>query len=105
MTSGLSLSPVLLQRITRDHAEQPGLRLTPQQAQRLWGLDGPTCGAVLIALVDVGVLQRSTDRQFMRRRERDPLAARGGRVVNGVPPAPASCCTARRARATREDDR
>ncbi len=67
MTSGLSLSPVLLQRITHDYAEQPGLRLTPPQAQRLWGLDGPTCGAVLTALVDAGVLRRTPDGQFARR--------------------------------------
>ncbi len=32
MTSGLSLSQVLLQRVTRDYGEQLGLRLTPQQA-------------------------------------------------------------------------
>ena len=52
MTSELSLSQALLQRITRDYAEQPALRLTPPQAQRLWGLDGPTCGAALTALVE-----------------------------------------------------
>ncbi len=67
MTSGLSLSQVLLQRITRDYEEQPGLRLTPQQARRLWDLDGPTCGAVLTALVDAGVLQRGPDGRFVRR--------------------------------------
>ena len=67
MTSGFSLSQVLLQRITRDYEEQPGLRLTPQQAQRLWNLDGPTCGTVLTALVDAGVLQRSPDGRFVRR--------------------------------------
>lgn len=67
MTSGLSLSQVLLQRVTRDYQEQPALRLTPPQAQRLWDLDGPTCGAVLTALVDAGILQRTSDGQFVRR--------------------------------------
>jgi hypothetical protein len=67
MTSGPRLSPVLLQRITRDYDEQPGLCLTPQQAQRLWGLDGPMCRAVLTALVNAGVLQRSSDGRFTRR--------------------------------------
>ena len=67
MTSGLSLPQVLLQQIMREYLEQPGLRLTPQQAQRLWGLDGPTCGAALTALVDAGVLQRSPDGKFLRR--------------------------------------
>ena len=51
MTSGLPLPPVLLQRIELDYQEQPGLRLTPPQAQRLWDLDGPTCCAVLTTLV------------------------------------------------------
>jgi hypothetical protein len=59
MTSELPLSPVLLQRITRDYDEQPGLCLTPAQVQQFWGLDGPTCGAVLTALVNTGVLQRT----------------------------------------------
>ena len=70
MTSGLVLPQLLLQRITRDYDEQPGLRLTPQQAQRLWDLDGPTCGAVLTALVDAGVLERSPDGRFVRRPSR-----------------------------------
>ena len=47
MTSGLSLSHVLLRRIEHDYEEQPGLRLTPLQAQRLWDLDAPTSCAVL----------------------------------------------------------
>lgn len=38
-----------MQRIQHDYEEQPSLRLTPPQAQRLWNLDGPTCGAVLTA--------------------------------------------------------
>ena len=68
MTSELSLSPVLLQRVTRDFEEQPGLRLTPLQAQRLWGLDGQCAAGMLTALVDAGVLQRTPDGQFVRRR-------------------------------------
>ena len=67
MTSELALPPGLLQRIQREYEEQPGLRLTPPQAQRLWGLDGPTCGAVLTVLVDAGVLQRTPDGRFVRR--------------------------------------
>lgn len=67
MTSELSLSQVLLQRIKRDYEEQPNLRLTPAQAQRLWGLDGPTCCVVLSALVDAGVLHRTPDGRFVRR--------------------------------------
>lgn len=67
MTSELPVSQVLLQRIERDYEEQPGLRLTPQQVQRIWNLDGPTCAAALTALVDAGVLQRTPDGRFVRR--------------------------------------
>jgi hypothetical protein len=79
MTSGLSLSRVLWQQITRDYEEQPDLRLTPQEAQRRWGLDGPTCGAAL-TLVDAGVLQRSPDGRLMRRRS-GPGWSRGPQLV------------------------
>lgn len=67
MTSELTLSPALLQQIKRELEEQPKRRLTPPQAQRLWGLDGPTCAAVLTALVDAGVLQRTPDGRFVCR--------------------------------------
>ena len=67
MPSELPLSPVLLQRIRREYEEEPSLRLTPPQAQRLWNLDGPTCGAVLSILVDAGILQRTSDGRFVRR--------------------------------------
>jgi len=67
MTSELVPSRVLLERIECAYEEQPGLRLTPAQAQRLWHLDGPTCCAVLATLIDVGVLQRMPDGQFARR--------------------------------------
>jgi hypothetical protein len=70
MTSEFPLPQGLLQRIQSEYEEQPGLRLTPPQAQRLWGLDGPTCGAVLTALVDAGVLQRMPDGRFVRRHSR-----------------------------------
>ena len=33
----------VLQRIQGEFSEMPGLRLTPPQAQRLWGLDRATC--------------------------------------------------------------
>ena len=37
----------------------PGLRLTREQAQRLWGLDEATCVEVLEFLAEVKFLQRS----------------------------------------------
>ena len=46
--------------------EMPGLRLTRQQAQRLWGLDPATCADLLSALVDAGFLTLMPDGHFAR---------------------------------------
>ena len=67
MTPKRSLPEPLVQRIRHDYEEQPDLRLTPAQAQRLWSLDGPMCGTVLRVLVDSGILQRTPDGRFVRR--------------------------------------
>ena len=67
MTSGLASSEVLYQRITAEYEEQPALRLTTLQAQRLWGLDRLTCHELLTSLVEAGVLQRTTDGRFAQR--------------------------------------
>ena len=40
----------VLRRVRAEFVEMPGLRLTPAQATRLWGLDGPACHAVIEAL-------------------------------------------------------
>ena len=42
----------------------PGLRLTASQAQCLFGLDSPTCEAVLTALVDDRFLSRYPNGHF-----------------------------------------
>jgi len=44
----------------------PGLRLTAQQARRLWRLDESACNAVLGALVDAQFLARTRDGAFVR---------------------------------------
>jgi hypothetical protein len=56
----------LLNRIRAEYLEMPGLRLTRQQAQRLWGLDDATCARILDALVRVKFLARRPDGQFTR---------------------------------------
>jgi hypothetical protein len=38
--------------------EIPGLRLTKRQVRRLWGLDAPTCDALLTILVEARFLTR-----------------------------------------------
>ena len=44
----------------------PGLRLTAQQAQRLWRLDETGCDAVLGARVDAHFLSKTRDGAFVR---------------------------------------
>jgi DNA-binding IclR family transcriptional regulator len=56
----------VLQRIQGEYVEMPGLRLTPAQAQRLWGLDRPTCDALLQTLVQANFLSQTRDGSFIR---------------------------------------
>ena len=45
-------------RCRGEFLEMPGLRLTVEQAARLWHLDARTCAGVLEALVESGFLKR-----------------------------------------------
>ena len=56
----------VLQRIQGEYVEMPGLRLTPAQAQRLWGLDRTTCEGLLKALVNANFLSQTRDGSFVR---------------------------------------
>jgi hypothetical protein len=56
----------VLQRIQGEFVEMPGLRLTPAQAQRLWGLERDVCDAMLGALVDAKFLAQTRDGAFIR---------------------------------------
>ena len=56
----------VLQRIQGEFIEMPGLRLTPAQAQRLWGLERDVCDALLGALVDAKFLAQTRDGAFVR---------------------------------------
>jgi hypothetical protein len=66
----------VLQRIQGEFLEMPGLRLTPAQAQRLWGLERDVCDALLGALVDAKFLAQTRDGAFVR--------MEGARVTNAV---------------------
>jgi hypothetical protein len=50
MTSPIQEGTDWLRLIQAEYREIPGLRLTRQQMQRLWGLDEHTCAEVLDAL-------------------------------------------------------
>jgi len=56
----------VVHRIRGEFLEMPGLRLTPEQARRLWRLDETACDAVLGALVDARFLARTRDGAFIR---------------------------------------
>ena len=45
-----------LTRIEAEYHEMPGLQLTERQMQRLWNIDGQTCGVIVQMLVARGVL-------------------------------------------------
>jgi len=57
---------VLLARIRGEFLEMPGLRLTPAQAARLWGLTEPMARALLQALVEARCLVRHDDGSYAR---------------------------------------
>ena len=56
----------VVRRIRGEFLEMPGLRLTPQQARRLWRLDEKACAKVLAALVDSRFLAKTPDGAFVR---------------------------------------
>jgi hypothetical protein len=56
----------LLHRVYGEFLEMPGLRLTCQQAQRLWGLDESACLELLQFLVDAKFLYRPGHGMYTR---------------------------------------
>jgi hypothetical protein len=55
-----------IQMIRAEYLEIPGLSLTKRQAQRLWGLDAPTCDAVLDEMVKTHFLRRTDNALYVR---------------------------------------
>lgn len=55
----------LLRRIQGEFLEMPGLRLTPAQAQRLWGLTRLECESIMHVLVDAQFLRQTRDGAFV----------------------------------------
>jgi hypothetical protein len=71
-----ALDEVLLQRVYGEFLEMPGLRLTCQQAQRLWGLDRRTCLELLESLVDAKFLCRLGHGMYARLTDGDAALVR-----------------------------
>ena len=55
----------LLHRVRSEFLEMPGLRLTPDQAARLWSLDRPTSDHILEGLATAGFLSRSRNGAYV----------------------------------------
>jgi len=48
---------VVTRRVREEFREMPGLRLTPAQATRLWGLEQDVCRQVIEALIAAAYLR------------------------------------------------
>lgn len=66
MTAAQSTIVDWLYLIRAEFLEMPGLLLTKEQIQRLWGLDATTCEALLDALVDARFLRRTDAGAYVR---------------------------------------
>jgi hypothetical protein len=56
----------MLIRIRSEYLEMPGLRLTVDQARRLWGIEHALCERVLDALVETNFLCVKSDGSYAR---------------------------------------
>lgn len=57
---------LLERRIRGEFKEMPALRLSSQQASRLWSVDCEVCAEVLDALVRTGFLRRDRNGMYAR---------------------------------------
>jgi hypothetical protein len=55
-----------VQIVRGEFQEVPGLRLSKPQFQRLWGLDGKTCDALVNELVDEHFLKQTPNGTYAR---------------------------------------
>ena len=55
----------VVERIRAEYIQMPGLCLTKPQMQRLWGLEGIVCAAVVDALVAARVLRETEDGMYV----------------------------------------
>ena len=66
ITNDMTTMVEWVRRIRAEYLEVPGLNLTRDQAQRLWGLDPQACDQLLAALVDSRFLRRTRDNRYLR---------------------------------------
>src|SRR5713226_7073653 len=68
----------LVDRMRIEYETMPGLKLTQEQACRLWGADAETCSAALQALIDEGFLHRTGADRYVALPRRAARALRVG---------------------------
>ncbi len=56
----------IVSRVIAEYREMPGLKLTPAQASRLWGMDRELCERLLERLAEEHLLRRTPDGCFVR---------------------------------------
>jgi hypothetical protein len=61
----MMVSDDLRRRAEAEYREMPGLKLTAQQASRLWHLDAAASAVLLDSMVDAGVLYRARDGGYL----------------------------------------
>ena len=62
----MSTFDVMRSRVQGEFLEMPGLRLTPEQVQRLSGIEPTMCDLVLESLVDANFLYQTSDGAYAR---------------------------------------
>ena len=61
----MNVDDAVRRRAEAEYREMPGLKLTPQQASRLWHLDASSSASLLESMVQAGVLYRARDGGYL----------------------------------------
>ena len=60
-----ALDDIVRRRAEAEYLEMPGLKLTAQQASRLWHLNAAASARLLDSMVDAGLLYRAKDGAYV----------------------------------------
>jgi hypothetical protein len=66
----------ITERVRAEYLEMPGMRLKPEQVQRLCGIEHKICQMVLATLVDAKFLYATPDGQYARLVDGDSVRRR-----------------------------
>jgi hypothetical protein len=82
----MSSTARLVERIRQEYAAMPGLKLTREQACKLWGVGHDTCAEALDVLLAEGFLQRTGTGKYVAlpRAPRAPLGVSAERLPSSM---------------------